>query len=252
MFIGDHTRDGGTTRSSALAVDHGPGQYQHGVHTYKKAAAALNTDRNAEARRAMVDRQIRRRGIVDERVLEAMERVERHRFVPADYEHLAYEDSALPIGRGQSISQPYMVAAMTQALDLKPTARVLEIGTGSGYQTAVLAELAAKVFTIERLPELAEDARRLLAAIGYENLEFRVGDGAKGWPEEAPFDAILVTAAAAEVPAALLEQLCEKACLVIPVGGPPDQDLYQIRRDRDAFERRFITRCRFVPLIEDD
>ncbi len=206
---------------------------------------------NAEARRAMVDKQIRRRGILDEKVLGAMERVERHRFVPADYEHLAYEDSALPIGQGQSISQPYMVAAMTQALDLQPGARVLEVGTGSGYQTAVLAELVDRVYTIERLPELADDARRLLTALGYENIEFRIGDGAKGWREEAPFDGILVTAAAAEVPSALLEQLSPNACLVIPVGGPPDQDLYQIRREGDVYERRFITRCRFVPLVED-
>lgn len=211
----------------------------------------MNTDVNAEARRVMVDRQIRRRGIGDEKVLEAMERVERHRFVPADYAHLAYEDSALPIGHGQSISQPYMVAAMTQALELRPSARVLEVGTGSGYQTAVLAELVDRVYTIERIPELADDARRLLTAIGYENIEFRIGDGARGWMDEAPFDGILVTAAAAEVPAALLEQLRQKACLVIPVGGPPDQDLYQIRREGDAYERRFITRCRFVPLVED-
>lgn len=211
----------------------------------------MNTDVNAEARRVMVDRQIRRRGIGDEKVLEAMERVERHRFVPADYAHLAYEDSALPIGHGQSISQPYMVAAMTQALELRPSARVLEVGTGSGYQTAVLAELVDRVYTIERIPELADDARRLLTAIGYENIEFRIGDGARGWMDEAPFDGILVTAAAAEVPSALLEQLSSNACLVIPVGGPPDQDLYQIRREGDAYERRFITRCRFVPLVED-
>ncbi len=211
----------------------------------------MNTDVNAEARRVMVDRQIRRRGIGDEKVLEAMERVERHRFVPADYAHLAYEDSALPIGHGQSISQPYMVAAMTQALDLRPGARVLEVGTGSGYQTAVLAELVERVYTIERIPELAEDARRLLTDIGYENIEYRIGDGARGWMDHAPFDGILVTAAAAEVPNALLEQLSPNACLVIPVGGPPDQDLYQIRREGDVYDRRFITRCRFVPLVED-
>ncbi len=180
-----------------------------------------------------------------------MERVERHRFVPADYAHLAYEDSALPIGHGQSISQPYMVAAMTQALDLRPGARVLEVGTGSGYQTAVLAELVERVYTIERIPELAEDARRLLTDIGYENIEYRIGDGARGWMDHAPFDGILVTAAAAEVPNALLEQLSPNACLVIPVGGPPDQDLYQIRREGDVYDRRFITRCRFVPLVED-
>ncbi len=212
----------------------------------------MKSDEFAAARLDMVDRQIRRRGMTDEPAMSAMERVERHRFVPPGYEHLAYEDSALPIGLGQSISQPYMVAAMTQALELGPLSRVLEIGTGSGYQTAVLAEIAARVYTIERLPELAEGARALLLdELRYPNIEFRTGDGSKGWPEAAPFDGILVTAAAGAVPPALLEQLAEGACLVIPIGGPPDQDLYQIRRQGDAYERRFITRCRFVPLVEE-
>ncbi|UCC50028.1 MAG: protein-L-isoaspartate(D-aspartate) O-methyltransferase [Gemmatimonadota bacterium] len=199
----------------------------------------------------MVDRQIRRRGITASRVLEAMECVERHLFVPADHRHLAYEDSALPIGSGQSISQPYMVAAMTEALELRPENRVLEVGTGSGYQTAVLAELVSQVYTIERLPELSIQAQALLKSLGYKNIEFRIGDGSKGWPEVAPFDAILVTAAAAQVPQPLLDQLAEGGCFVIPVGGPPDQDLYQIRLRGDSYERRFITRCRFVPLVQD-
>ncbi|UCC75112.1 MAG: protein-L-isoaspartate(D-aspartate) O-methyltransferase [Gemmatimonadota bacterium] len=200
----------------------------------------------------MVDRQIRRRGISEPKVLEAMERVERHRFVPEDHRQLAYEDSALPIGSGQSISQPYIVAAMTEALELASGCRVLEVGTGSGYQTAVLAEFAAEVFTIERLPELSAAAQTVLEALDYDNIEFRVGDGSRGWPEEAPFDGIMVTAAAARVPEQLLEQLAEGSCLVIPVGGPPDQDLLQIRRSGNDFERKFITRCRFVPLIEDE
>jgi protein-L-isoaspartate(D-aspartate) O-methyltransferase len=199
----------------------------------------------------MVDRQIRRRGITASRVLEAMERVERHVFVPADHRHLAYEDSALPIGSGQSISQPYMVAAMTEALELRPESRVLEVGTGSGYQTAVLAELVSQIYTIERLPELSIQAQALLKSIGYKNIEFRIGDGSKGWPEVAPFDAILVTAAAAQVPQPLLDQLAEGGRFVIPVGGPPDQDLYQIRLRGDSYERRFITHCRFVPLVQD-
>jgi protein-L-isoaspartate(D-aspartate) O-methyltransferase len=211
----------------------------------------LGSDEFAAARHDMVEKQIRRRGIRDAGVLAAMERVERHRFVPAEHEKLAYEDSALPIGLGQSISQPYMVAAMTEALELAPESRILEIGTGSGYQTAVLAELASEVFTIERLEELSTNAQSVLASLGYTNIRFRIGDGARGWPEEAPFDGIIVTAAAAEVPGPLLEQLRDGACLVIPVGGPPDQDLYQIRRNGDAYERRFITRCRFVPLVED-
>lgn len=205
----------------------------------------------AAARRQMVDRQIRRRGVTDGRVLDAMERVERHRFVPTDHQYLAYEDSALPLSLGQSISQPYMVAAMTEALEATPTSRVLEVGTGSGYQTAVLAEIASRVFTIERLPELSIDAQAVLGTLDYTNVEFRIADGSRGWPDEAPFDAILVTAAAAQVPQQLLDQLADGASLVVPVGGPPDQDLFQIRRDGNSYHHRFITRCRFVPLVED-
>lgn len=209
----------------------------------------MSRDAFADARREMVERQIRRRGVKDPRVLQAMERVERHLFVPAANERLAYEDSALPLDLGQSISQPYMVAAMTEALGLQPESRVLEIGTGSGYQTAVLAELAALVYTVERLPELSIDAQNVLSMLDYANIRFRIADGSKGWREEAPFDGILVTAGAAVVPASLLEQLADGASLVIPVGGSHDQDLYQIRRQGDAYERTFITRCRFVPLI---
>jgi protein-L-isoaspartate(D-aspartate) O-methyltransferase len=213
---------------------------------------SLDSDPFAAARLDMVERQIRRRGISDLRVLEAMERVARHHFVPDDHRRLAYDDSALPIGSGQSISQPYMVAAMTAALELPSGGRVLEVGTGSGYQTAVLAELAAVVYTIERLPDLSESAREILDSLGYDNIEYRVGDGSKGWREEAPFDGIMVTAAAAKVPQPLLDQLAEGASLVVPVGGPPDQDLYQIRHKGAEYERNFITRCRFVPLIEDE
>ncbi len=203
------------------------------------------------ARREMVDRQIRRRGISARDVLAAMERVERHRFVPLTHQHLAYEDSALPLPLGQSISQPYMVAAMTEALEPTPHSRILEIGTGSGYQTAVLAEIVQQVYTIERLHELSIDAQTVLATLDYANIAFRVGDGSLGWPDEAPFDGILVTAAAADIPQPLLDQLADGASLVIPVGGPPDQDLYQIRREGASLQRRFITRCRFVPLVQD-
>lgn len=199
----------------------------------------------------MVARQIRGRGVKDERVLAAMERVERHRFVPPDHQRLAYEDSALPIALEQTISQPYMVAAMTEALEPRPADRVLEVGTGSGYQTAVLAELVREVYTIERLPELAETARATLDSLGYGNIQFRVGDGSKGWPEKAPFDGIIVTAAAGRVPSPLLRQLAEGGHLVIPVGGTYDQDLYQIERRGQSYEQRLITRCRFVPLVEE-
>lgn len=211
----------------------------------------MSEDDFTVARRTMVDRQIRRRGVRDQNVLDAMQRVERHRFVPLSHQHLAYEDSALPLALGQSISQPYMVAAMTEALEPTSHSRILEIGTGSGYQTAVLAEIVSYVYTIERLPELSHDAQAVLESQGYRNVEFRIGDGSLGWPEEGPFDGILVTAAAPDVPPPLLDQLAEGACLVIPVGGPPDQDLYQIRREGTSFQRRFITRCRFVPLLPD-
>lgn len=211
----------------------------------------MDSEEYAAARHEMVERQIRRRGVSDARVLEAMERVPRHRFVLEDQERLAYEDSALPIGTGQSISQPYMVAAMTEALELRGGGRVLEVGTGSGYQTAVLAEIADRVYTIERLEELSLQAQSLLEELGYTNIEFRIGDGSRGWSEEAPFDGIMVTCGAERVPEALLEQLADGACLVIPVGGRIDQDLYQIRRGGKGFKERFITRCRFVPLVKD-
>jgi protein-L-isoaspartate(D-aspartate) O-methyltransferase len=205
---------------------------------------------HAAARHEMVETQIRRRGIKDRRVLDAMERVERHRFVLSDHLRLAYDDSALPITSGQSISQPYMVAAMTEALEPHPEHRILEVGTGSGYQTAVLAEIVQRVYTVERIAELSSNAQAKLAELDYANIVFRVGDGAKGWPEEAPFDGILVTCGAEHVPEPLLEQLADGASLVIPVGGPIDQDLYQIRREGRSFKERFITRCRFVPLVE--
>jgi protein-L-isoaspartate(D-aspartate) O-methyltransferase len=212
--------------------------------------ASLKSDALALARHDMVERQIRRRGIKDRLTLEAMECVARHLFVPEAHQRLAYEDSALPIGSGQSISQPYMVAAMTEALEPLPASRILEIGTGSGYQTAVLAQVVAEVFTVERLPELSREAQTILDDIGYQNISFKIGDGSQGWPEEAPFDGILVTAGAARLPEPLLDQLANGASLVIPLGGPPDQDLYQIKREGEAYKERFITRCRFVPLIE--
>ena len=206
---------------------------------------------HAAARQEMVDRQIRRRGVSDLRVLSAMEKVERHRFVPGTHCPFAYDDSALPIGFSQSISQPYMVAAMTEALRPTHDCKILEVGTGSGYQTAVLAEIVERVCTIERMDELSLEARAILDELGYTNIEYRIGDGSKGWPEDAPFDGILVTAGATRVPEPLLEQLAEGASLVIPVGGRVDQDLYEIRREGTSFKERFITRCRFVPLVED-
>ena len=177
-------------------------------------------DHRTDERRAMVTRQIRAREILDPNVLTAMEAVPRHRFVPdnAPLQDRAYADSPLPIGNDQTISQPYIVAYMTEALQLPSDAKVLEIGTGSGYQAAVLGEIAREVYTIEIVPELATSSRELLRQLGYDNVHVRQGDGYGGWPDEAPFDGIIVTAAPDHVPPALVEQLAEGARLVIPVG----------------------------------
>lgn len=203
------------------------------------------------AREALL-RGLRELGIHDERVLAALRRVPRHRFVPSHLFPYAYEDRPLPIGRDQTISQPYIVALSTEALALTPTDRVLEVGTGSGYQTAVLAELAAAVYTVERIPELSVSAQEKLVALGYASIVFSVRDGTKGWPEEAPFDAILVTAAAPRVPPALLLQLAPGGRLVIPVGGRVSQELTLIREERGRFVHRRLCPCTFVPLIGEE
>ena len=197
----------------------------------------------------MVAEQLRGRSIRDERVLEAMARIPRHRFVEEALVSRAYGDSALPIGEGQSISQPYMVALMSGALGLRGGERVLEIGTGSGYQTAVLAELAEKVFSVERVRAFAERAQYRLGALGYYNVRIRVGDGSLGWPEEAPFDAIIVTAASPGEPPALLEQLRDRGRLVIPVGDETSQVLLKVVRVGERFRRRELVPCVFVRLI---
>ncbi len=198
-------------------------------------------------REAMVKRQIMSRGVKDPRVLEAMRKVPRHRFVPADLASRAYEDNPLPIGWGQTISQPYIVALMTELLDLEPGDKVLEVGSGSGYQAAVLAEIAGAVFTIEIVPELAEVARRNLEACGHGDVRVRAGDGYRGWPEEAPFQAIIVTAAPDHVPQPLLEQLDEGGRLVIPVGDVY-QELVVLTKEKGAVRRRSTIPVRFVPM----
>jgi len=197
----------------------------------------------------MVERQLRKRGIADEEVLAAMARVPRHRFVGEASRWAAYEDEPVPIGSGQTISQPYMVARMTELVQVDRESRVLEVGTGSGYQAAVLAEMAGHVWSIERHSELAERARGILAELGYSNVHVVVGDGSLGLPEEAPFDGIVVTAAAPEVPAALLEQLADGGRLVIPVGGSFGQRLRVVRRRGLDFAETDVLGCRFVPLI---
>jgi protein-L-isoaspartate(D-aspartate) O-methyltransferase len=203
------------------------------------------------ARQVMVDSQLRARGISDSRVLDAMLRVPRHQFVPEAQRAGAYEDHPLPIGDGQTISQPYVVALMLESLQLTATDKVLEVGTGSGYVTALLAELAAKVFSIERHPALADRARDALAALGYANIEVFTGDGTLGLPAHAPFDAILVSAAAPAVPSALLTQLREGGRMIIPVGYSDDQQLHFIRmiNGEPVVQRRELVR--FVPLIHN-
>ncbi|MFH0962384.1 MAG: protein-L-isoaspartate(D-aspartate) O-methyltransferase [Planctomycetota bacterium] len=197
----------------------------------------------------MVEGQIARRGIRDERVLEAFRRVPREEFVPEGYRRSAYEDHPLDIGSGQTISQPYMVALMTEALALTGKEGVLEIGTGSGYQTAILAVLAKRVYTIERIATLSERARETLERLGYANVEYHVGDGTLGWPERRTFERIMVTAAAPSVPEPLGTQLGEGGLLVIPVGGPWEQSLCVVEKRGGGLTQRSVCGCVFVKLI---
>jgi protein-L-isoaspartate(D-aspartate) O-methyltransferase len=201
----------------------------------------------AKLREQMVREQLRTRDIVDPRVLAAMQKVPRHEFVPSDYRNSAYEDNALPLGMGQTISQPYIVAYMTQALELHGKDRVLEIGTGSGYQAAILAELAAEVYTIEIIPQLQDHARAVLAKLGYRNIHFRVGDGYAGWKEKAPFDRIIVTAAPDAVPEPLLDQLSEGGRLIIPI-GTQNQELVIYEKENAGIKHHSTIPVRFVPM----
>jgi protein-L-isoaspartate(D-aspartate) O-methyltransferase len=197
----------------------------------------------------MVDSQLRARGVSDERVLDAMLRVPRHEFAPERYRDQAYEDHPLPIGKGQTISQPYIVARMLESLALSPTDKVLEVGTGSGYLTALLAELAAQVFSVERHPEMAGAARELLGRMGYINVRVSVGDGSQGLAEASPYDAIIVSAAAAEVPPPLLEQLAEGGRMILPVGPADSQQLQLIHVEMGQPRTALRELCRFVPLV---
>lgn len=215
------------------------------------SVATLAPDAESHARERMVDEQIRARGIASQPVLDAMRRVPRHRFVPEPYRHMAYTDQPLPIGLDQTISQPYIVAYMTDAAEISPGDRVLEIGTGSGYQAAILAELAREVYTVELLPELATRAEGVLREFGYTNVHVRTGDGYAGWPEHAPFDAIVVTAAPDHVPPALVEQLAVNGRMVIPVGRGEQQMRVITKTARGVVEERTLP-VRFVPLVRPD
>ena len=200
-------------------------------------------------RRAMVEQQLRSRGIRDERLLSAMLDIPRHLFVPVDFVEHAYDDQPVSIGHGQTISQPYMVAAMTEALELEGTERILEVGAGSGYQAAILGRLAREVIAIELEPALAESAAARLARLGFVNVRVLAGDASGGFPEMAPYDGIVVSAAARTVPQPLLDQLAEGGRLLIPVGPADSQELLRFRRKGTAFTREVLHYCRFVPLL---
>jgi protein-L-isoaspartate(D-aspartate) O-methyltransferase len=197
----------------------------------------------------MIETQLRRRGVSDAAVLAAMEAVPRHKFVAEEFRARAYDDAPLPIGAGQTISQPYIVAAMTMALHLRPSDRVLEIGAGCGYQAAILSHLAKEVFTVERHPELALAASERLARLGYANVHVHCGDGTLGLPESGPFDAILVAAAAPSVPEPLLAELAEGGRMILPVGDVDHQELQLIEKQGTALLKSTLEGCRFVPLV---
>ena len=212
-----------------------------------------NTDSYEIKRKFMVEDQIERRGVKDEGVLKAVRKVEREKFVPNKYLELAYSDGPLPIGHKQTISQPYIVAYMTEQLQVEKSHKVLEIGTGSGYQAAVLAELANHIFTIEIIPELAESSEKVLIELGYENITVRTSDGYMGWPEEAPFDRIIVTAAPGEIPKKLVEQLAPNGRMILPVGRSNfAQHLYLVRKDKaENITEEKILAVRFVPMVKE-
>lgn len=206
-----------------------------------------------EKRKEMVETQLIPRNISDAATLESMSKVPRHLFVPDDIIHYAYEDGPLKIGYGQTISQPYIVALMTQAAQVTPSSKVLEIGTGSGYAAAVLSLMAQEVYTIERVPELAEQAKEKLANLGFDNVQVKLANGTLGWPEMGPFDAIIVTAGGPEVPKSLLDQLETEGRLVIPVGNLFSQELVRVRKeDSGEYIQEFLGAVRFVPLIGEE
>lgn len=200
-------------------------------------------------RHKMVEQQIRQRGVTDEKVLNAMKKVKRHEFVLPELKHLAYNDHPLPIGQGQTISQPFIVAFMTEALSLEPHEKVLEIGTGSGYQAAVLGELVKEVYTIEIVPELARQSKERLQKLGYQNVTVKEGDGYKGWPEHAPFDAVIITAAPPSIPEALVEQLKVGGRMIVPV-GTYYQELILLKKNKDGLQKETLIPVRFVPMVK--
>lgn len=203
-------------------------------------------------RGSMVENQLRQRGIKDEAVLKAMGKVPREEFILTNHKEIAYGDFPVPIGFGQTISQPYVVAAMTEALKLKGGEKILEIGTGSGYQAAILAEIIRKIYTIERIEKLADNSKKVLKKLGYNNAKVIAGDGHDGWKEGAPYDCILITAACKEIPEKLMEQLKEGGRIVAPVGNRVSQELVVSTKKKGELEKKTLFDCRFVPLIGED
>ena len=220
---------------------------------FRNCSSAENPDEYPRLREQMVKRQIIARGVKNEQVLTAMLTVPRHLFVPETRRSMAYDDTPLPIGEGQTISQPYIVAFMTEALDLKPDDRILEIGTGSGYQAAVLAEIVKDVYTIEIIPIIGNRTSKLLDEMGYTNIHVKIDDGYKGWPEEAPFDAVIVTCAPDKIPQTLIDQLCEGGRIIIPVGSQYSAQ-YLIRgvKKKGRLITENVLPVRFVPMVRGD
>ena len=219
--------------------------------TYKIGINAMSQDNFLSSRLQMVESQLKARGIKDRRVLEAMQTIPRDLFVPVNMRKYAYEDRPLDIGYSQTISQPYIVAFMTEMAELEPTYRVLEIGTGSGYQTSILSQLCEEVYTIELVKELGIQAKAQLKELGYSNVQALIGDGYNGWPEKAPFDVIIVTAAPKDLPVKLIEQLKEGGRLIIPIGGLFDQELMRITRTKEGIVRESLLSVRFVPMVKE-
>jgi protein-L-isoaspartate(D-aspartate) O-methyltransferase len=215
----------------------------------KRGKARDSSPDYEKEREQMVEDQLVRRGIKDKRVLDAMRRVPRHLFIPEELRSLAYFNGPLPIGHGQTISQPYIVALMTELLELTGQEKVLELGTGSGYQAAILSLLARQVYSVERLAALAQRAEAILAELGYDNVVIKVGDGTLGWPEYSPFEAIIVTAGAPDVPRPLTEQLADGGRLVAPVGNRWSQVLVKVKRQGDLLIQQRLTAVAFVPLV---
>ncbi|MCK5028634.1 MAG: protein-L-isoaspartate(D-aspartate) O-methyltransferase [Bacteroidales bacterium] len=211
-----------------------------------------DSDKYEKVRQRMVRNQIVAKGVKDQKVIQAMLNVQRHLFVPKNYERMAYEDRPLSIGEGQTISQPYIVALMTETLDLKKEMKVLEIGTGSGYQAAILAEIVDHVYSIEIIESLGLRAKKLLESLDYKNINLKIGDGYKGWKENAPFDAIIVTCAPTNIPKPLEEQLKEGGKMIIPLGGSITQKLVLFEKKNGKLIKKIVAPVRFVPMIRDD